>query len=521
MYDLEIYNKEVLPRLESVSMLRNSLRKALKITSLQDSYIGHILLCMTEWLNNIILHSTQPPANIRVNVFSSSGILTIKIIDDASPFSDFSQYVATVGSEENGKFPSASEAGYGLYFIKNFFPNVLYRQICEQGNSYNEFILQQSLSTYDQKSISIAVVEDEPTVANILQAYLRPYYHVEVYFNVEQFLSDLDQKKFSLIISDINFPGMNGIELRKYLAKEKRTDIIPFLFLTGSDDKTIEKQAGDLGIDDFLRKPVTKKQLLDVVNRILTRKSGERSAWGDLLDEEITAILRPQLPHEIVGYECQVAYRHASAGGGDFIVYIPRGDDSLIMLCDVMGHGIKAKFFAHVYAGYIQGIIRSSIKKFNVAAVMQQLSLLIMQDDSLSSVIMTCLAVHLNKSNPGYIEIVNAGHPRPWLITDEGVQEIDVSGILLGIDVTAEYTAYKCRLQNGERLFAFTDGFYEVGVQDAKHSQIKTQMKTWLHHNRQISVAELSNKLMQEFDNYAGVPPQDDATILLLGQEDE
>jgi len=518
MYDLEIYNKAIAPKLSSVAALRQSLKKALGITKLDDKRIACMLLCITEWLNNIILHSSQLPSTIHITAFSRDNFLTIKIMDDAPPFKNFAHYIASADIVKSKDIESISEGGYGFYIIKHYFPDVLYHQINKESSRYNEFILQQRLCNTDRKDISIAIIEDEVTVANILQAYLDKIYHVETYFKVEDFLFAIKRKQFSLIISDINFPGMSGIELREQLARKKETDIIPFLFLTASEEKGLEEQAGNLGIDDFLHKPVAKQQLLDVVHRIIQRKSSERSVLGDLLSEKITTILRPKLPKEIAACQCQAAYRNASAGGGDFIVFIAQGDESVIFLCDVMGHGTEAKFFAHAYAGYLHGLIRASAQELNIAAIMQKLSSLIMQDDALGSVIMTSLAVHLDKSKPGLLQIINAGHPEPWLVSPEEVRVINVGGVLLGIDQAACYETYTINLQSDERLFLFTDGFYEIGSQAEKHEQIRQRMMDFLQTHHTMPVAQLTDKLMDAFDAYAGIPPQDDATVLLFGR---
>jgi phosphoserine phosphatase RsbU/P len=49
----------------------------------------------------------------------------------------------------------------------------------------------------------------------------------------------------------------------------------------------------------------------------------------------------------------------AEAGGGDFISHTQTTDQACLVLVDVVGQGVAAKFFAHAHAGYIGGLLHS------------------------------------------------------------------------------------------------------------------------------------------------------------------
>ena len=74
-----------------------------------------------------------------------------------------------------------------------------------------------------------------------------------------------------LIISDIDMPFLNGIELLSLLKGDEATASIPVIMLSGSRSNDVLAQAADLGAADFLSKPVTHDDLLSSIESCLRR----------------------------------------------------------------------------------------------------------------------------------------------------------------------------------------------------------------------------------------------------------
>src|SRR6478609_2376051 len=85
---------------------------------------------------------------------------------------------------------------------------------------------------------------------------------------------------YSLIISDIIMPGMNGRELCKQLREAKIATPILLLTALGSTDEIVEGL--DSGADDYLSKPFEFKELLARI-RSLTKRQGKASQEDNLL----------------------------------------------------------------------------------------------------------------------------------------------------------------------------------------------------------------------------------------------
>ena len=82
-------------------------------------------------------------------------------------------------------------------------------------------------------------------------------------------LNKAKNETFDLVLSDVNMPNMDGIELVKNLRALPNYKFIPILMLTtesGSDKKMSGKQAGATG---WIVKPFNPDQLLSTIKRVL------------------------------------------------------------------------------------------------------------------------------------------------------------------------------------------------------------------------------------------------------------
>lgn len=110
-------------------------------------------------------------------------------------------------------------------------------------------------------SIKILVVEDDRSMLELIGSALtlREKYEVVLASDSESALQKLTQNSFNAVISDINLPGMNGLELlsRISLIDSK----VPVILITGYAEVSIMQSAIKLGVFDFLRKPFNLSEL--------------------------------------------------------------------------------------------------------------------------------------------------------------------------------------------------------------------------------------------------------------------
>ncbi len=83
-----------------------------------------------------------------------------------------------------------------------------------------------------------------------------------------------------LILCDIGLPKMDGNEVFQVMQGAERTALIPFIFLTANKEPHEIRAGMEQGVDDYLTKPVTEKNLLDAV-RIRLKKYEKIKTFQD------------------------------------------------------------------------------------------------------------------------------------------------------------------------------------------------------------------------------------------------
>jgi two-component system copper resistance phosphate regulon response regulator CusR len=120
--------------------------------------------------------------------------------------------------------------------------------------------------------IKILLIEDEPkTVQSLKQGLEENHYTVDVAYDGNMGKQLAMRTAYQLIISDIIIPGMNGLELCKYLRTEGiQTPILMLTALSTTDDKLVGFEAG---ADDYLAKPFDFKEFLARVKALIKRSN--------------------------------------------------------------------------------------------------------------------------------------------------------------------------------------------------------------------------------------------------------
>ena len=84
------------------------------------------------------------------------------------------------------------------------------------------------------------------------------------------------ENTYQLVITDINMPKIDGIELLNRIVTKKIK--VPTVVMSGGASKAIEMQVKETGASAFLCKPFSGKELLEVVNSNLNREDDEESS---------------------------------------------------------------------------------------------------------------------------------------------------------------------------------------------------------------------------------------------------
>lgn len=118
--------------------------------------------------------------------------------------------------------------------------------------------------------LKILVAEDDKALNDLVCSYLRAQgYETTACFNGEQALAAMETGTYSLVVSDIMMPNMDGFELAETIRASNEN--IPILFMSAKDDKPSKLLGYKLGIDDYVVKPFDIDVLVLKVSALLRR----------------------------------------------------------------------------------------------------------------------------------------------------------------------------------------------------------------------------------------------------------
>lgn len=118
--------------------------------------------------------------------------------------------------------------------------------------------------------VRILVVEDDRALNGLISSSLRDNgYEVKSCYDGVQALNELENAHYSMIITDIMMPRMDGFELAESVRILDKTT--PIIFMSAKDDKPSKLYGYKLGIDDYVTKPFDVDVLVMKVSAILRR----------------------------------------------------------------------------------------------------------------------------------------------------------------------------------------------------------------------------------------------------------
>jgi CheY-like chemotaxis protein len=147
----------------------------------------------------------------------------------------------------------------------------------------------------DQSSMTVLVIDDDPTVQDIVQRFLcKKGFKVISAMSGEQGLQLAKEIHPDAITLDVMMPGMDGWDVLSVLKADPEISDIPVIMLSMIDDKNLGYA---LGASDYLLKPINREQLEQVLRKYQSRPI--KSAVMLLEDDKVTReLLKRQLQKE-------------------------------------------------------------------------------------------------------------------------------------------------------------------------------------------------------------------------------
>ena len=110
----------------------------------------------------------------------------------------------------------------------------------------------------------VLVVDDEPSIAKLLKDYLETdQFTVLIASSGQEAIETASQTKLEAVLLDLGLPDMDGFEVLKKIKELKPS--LPVIMVTGNHQESEARKAFDLGVIDYVTKPIDLKYLKNIL----------------------------------------------------------------------------------------------------------------------------------------------------------------------------------------------------------------------------------------------------------------
>jgi sigma-B regulation protein RsbU (phosphoserine phosphatase) len=238
----------------------------------------------------------------------------------------------------------------------------------------------------------------------------------------------------------------------------------------------------------------------------------QRALEDDLeLAARIQTGLLPQPTQKIAGWEIAYHYQPAGIVSGDYCDVIKDGNENvLFVLGDVSGKGVAASMLM----AHLQAMFRTLMSIALPLDQMIERASRVFCESTLPTHYATLVCGKTNGT--GAVEICNAGHLPPLLYQRERVQQIDATGLPVGIFGNEHFTCNRVQLETGDALLLYTDGFSEA-LSDEGEEYGTERLARLLNENHNLSPITLLDECMRDWLAFSnGRQSIDDVTLMAI-----
>jgi HAMP domain-containing protein len=218
------------------------------------------------------------------------------------------------------------------------------------------------------------------------------------------------------------------------------------------------------------------------------------------------------LPFDIYGQSVA-----ATTLAGDYYDLIEIDSNRMsVMIGDVAGHGIAAALIMAMAKAGVK--MAKSEEMLNGGLFIEELHKILysLKDGQLKRM-MTFQYLLLDKTSAG-VNLYNAGHCYPLVVDSRSSETklIELVSMPLGVDQSPQYSHCSVKLQPGQALILYTDGFIQVKNATGEIYGRERLMHAALHHYHKSSESYY-NALYQEYLDWSGKSSGDDCTMIIIG----
>ncbi|HRI03065.1 MAG TPA: SpoIIE family protein phosphatase [Pyrinomonadaceae bacterium] len=231
------------------------------------------------------------------------------------------------------------------------------------------------------------------------------------------------------------------------------------------------------------------------------------------LATEIQQRFQPEGPPTVEGYDFQGISFSCYEIGGDYYDFIPRHDGKmLVALGDVSGKGTSASLLMSSLHAAVHGQVAAKTPLVQLVTSVNEY----LTENTPGNRFITFFVTELDPAT-GELTFINAGH-NPALIgrADGTIEQLDSSGLPLGLMGFAEYEVGKAQLNSGDVLFIYSDGVSEANNLAEDEFGMDRLIQV-ISANVGRSASGIRDKVESALSDFTGTAaPNDDITLVIV-----
>jgi DNA-binding response OmpR family regulator len=349
---------------------------------------------------------------------------------------------------------------------------------------------------------------------------------------------------FDLLITDIQMPELNGLQLIKSISRAGID--LPIIVITGYGDKKTLIELIRLGCDDFLPKPFEPDDVCNKVKEIFKKmedsKKQEEKKYADLIKQNIDltrqidsykrsfSSLQKELNNAIItykdlicfrkeGYRVSIAYRIQALKdlGGDFIDIRDTRQGCDVIIADVAGHDMAASY----HTVMIKSFFDENCRTQQTGETFFQLLNHALLENGKNERMVTSIFLRVDLENY-QVAAVSAAHPQLIYYDSQknSLHQIDIAGDFLGLFSDVSFESKKFAIHSKDRLILYSDGipnaYYVDGITGTKSTLKTTGLLNFLQASIHMPIDDMIATVWNEIEKFSRYKQTDDMLLFAL-----
>lgn len=364
----------------------------------------------------------------------------------------------------------------------------------------------------------ILIVDDNEMNRDICQLHLEELdVHLNLARNGEEGIELAEKTLPDLILLDIMMPVVDGFEMLRYLKKQPTLKDIPVLMLTAKSETDTVVEALEIGANDYLKKPFEGEELIARAKTLLRSRKLELQVAADL---KSGALMQDKFLTDAAGttdifaeshYNIQVYNKAQSLVSGDFYYsFTTQNGNPALFLGDSCGHGLSAALISMRIIGLLQQVCTTihspsdSLSKLN-----QDITGLLPTGKFVAA---SSIFFENNR-----IMLSNGAQPYPIVCRCEGLEEIELNAMPLGINPLTSYAELSVDFNKGDKLILYTDGVIEASNSSDDIFGKERLLLSIEQHKDSENIKEMSDSILNDVNTFiSGNDHGDDITLIIV-----